>query len=47
MVEMLPAPMIPTMAIEPAPPAVGGVAYLQLHGAVPDPVAYIFVGYTG
>jgi tellurite resistance protein len=35
------------MAIELAPPAVGGVAYLQLHGAVADPVAYVFAGYTG
>jgi tellurite resistance protein len=47
MVRMLPVPLIPTMAIELAPPAVGGVAYLQLHGAVADPVAYVFAGYTG
>jgi tellurite resistance protein len=43
----LPVPLIPTMAIELAPPAVGGVAYLQLHGAVADPVAYVFAGYAG
>ena len=35
------------LAIELAPPAVGGVAYLSLHGAVADPVAYVFAGYTG
>jgi tellurite resistance protein len=47
MVRALPAPLIPTMAIELAPPAVAGVAYLQLHGAVADPVAHVLAGYTG
>ena len=36
-----------TPAIELAPPAVGGAAYLQLHGAVADPIAYVLAGYTG
>jgi tellurite resistance protein len=47
MVRMLPAPLVPTLAIELAPPAVGGIAYLQLHGAVADPIAYVLAGYTG
>lgn len=47
MVRMLPPPLVPTLAIELAPPAVGGLAYLQLHGAVADPIAYVFAGYTG
>jgi tellurite resistance protein len=47
LVPTLPAPLVPTLAIELAPPAVGGIAYLQLHGPVADPIAYLFAGYAG
>lgn len=43
----LPAGLVPTMAIELAPPCVGGTAYFQLHGLVADPVAYMLAGYAG
>jgi tellurite resistance protein len=46
LVKMLPVPLRPTLAIELAPPAVGGVAYLIVHGATADPVAYFFAGYA-
>jgi tellurite resistance protein len=38
--------LVPTMAIELAPPCVGGAAYFQLHGTSPDPVAYMLAGYA-
>jgi tellurite resistance protein len=43
----LPEGLVPTMAIELAPPCVGGAAYFQLHGTSPDPVAYMLAGYAG
>jgi tellurite resistance protein len=43
----LPEGLVPTMAVELAPPCVGGIAYFQLHGPSPDPVAYILAGYAG
>jgi tellurite resistance protein len=46
MVKLLPVPLRPTMAIELAPPAVGGVAYLIINGPVADPIAYILAGYA-
>jgi tellurite resistance protein len=46
LVKTLPVPLRPTMAIELAPPAVGGIAYLLIHGPEPDPVAYILAGYA-
>ncbi|GAA2325788.1 hypothetical protein [Dactylosporangium salmoneum] len=43
---LLPAPMRPTLAIEVAPPALAGLAYLAVtHGTV-DAVAYALGGYT-
>jgi tellurite resistance protein len=42
----LPEGLVPTMAIELAPPCVGGAAYFQLHGTAPDPVAYMLAGYA-
>jgi tellurite resistance protein len=41
----LPAPLLPTMAIEVAPPAVAGNAYFALHGLHADPFAYGLAGY--
>jgi tellurite resistance protein len=41
----LPPPLLPTMAIELAPPAVAGSAYFALHPA-PDPVAVGLAGYA-
>ena len=46
LVKLLPPPLRPTMAIELAPPAVGGIAYLLIHGPTPDPVAYFLAGYA-
>jgi tellurite resistance protein len=43
----LPEALVPTMAIEMAPPCVGGAAYFQLHGLSADPVAYTLAGYAG
>lgn len=43
---MLPAALIPTLAIEVAPPAVAGAAYFQLHGTTPDAVAFGLAGYA-
>jgi tellurite resistance protein len=40
----LPAPLVPTLAIEAAPPAVGGIAYLAIGG--PALGTYILGGYT-
>lgn len=42
----LPAPLIPTLAIEVAPPAIGGVAYFALDGAAPNAVAAALGGYA-
>jgi tellurite resistance protein len=41
----LPAPLLPTMAIEVAPPAVAGNAYFALHGPHPDAFLYGLAGY--
>jgi tellurite resistance protein len=43
---MLPMPLVPTLAIEIAPPAVGGIAYFALNGHVADFVAAILGGYA-
>lgn len=45
-VDMLPAALVPTLAIELAPPAVAGSAYFGLHGAVPDRFAFVLEGYA-
>ena len=42
----LPAPLLPTLAIELAPPAVGGSAYFALHGPTPNSFAYALAGYA-
>ena len=42
----LPPPLVPTLAIEVAPPAVAGLAYFALHGAVADLPATVLGGYT-
>lgn len=42
----LPAPLVPTMAILAAPPAVGGMAWLALNGRVIDAVSIALVGST-
>jgi tellurite resistance protein len=44
--KMLPPPLIPTLAIEVAPPAVAGGAYFSLHGMTPDALAYGLGGYA-
>jgi tellurite resistance protein len=43
---MLPAALVPTLAIEVAPPAVAGAAYFQLHGTTPDAFAFGLAGYA-
>jgi tellurite resistance protein len=43
---MLPAALVPTLAIEVAPPAVAGGAYFALHGTAPDVFAYGLAGYA-
>ena len=43
---MLPAALVPTLAIEVAPPAVAGNAYAALTGGRSDAVAYVLAGYT-
>lgn len=45
-VEMLPGALVPTLAIELAPPAIAGSAYFELHGAAAGSVAYGFAGYA-
>jgi tellurite resistance protein len=40
----LPDPLVPTMAILVAPPAVAGIAWFSLHGASDDPVAAMLAG---
>lgn len=42
----LPAPLVPTLAIYIAPPAVGGIAWFSLNGGHADPVAYSLAGLT-
>ncbi len=44
--DMLPAALVPTLAIELAPPVVGGSAYFELHGPAPDALAYGLAGYA-
>jgi tellurite resistance protein len=41
-----PAPLIPTLAIEVAPPAVAGNAYFALHGLRADTASYALAGYA-
>ena len=43
-VKMLPAALVPTLAIELAPPALGGTAYFA-HGTARDAFAYALAGY--
>jgi tellurite resistance protein len=43
--KMLPAALVPTLAIEVAPPVVAGNAYFSLHGTTPDTLAYGLAGY--
>lgn len=42
----LPAPLVPTLAIEIAPPAVAGIAYYSITGGATDMVATALAGYT-
>jgi tellurite resistance protein len=42
----LPAPLIPTLAIEVAPPAIAGSAYFLLHPGPPDQLALGLAGYA-
>lgn len=42
----LPPPLVPTLAIEIAPPVVAGVAYFALHGATVDFAAAALGGYA-
>jgi tellurite resistance protein len=42
----LPAPLVPTLAIEIAPPAVAGIAYYAITGGATDMVAAALAGYT-
>lgn len=42
----LPAALVPTLAIEAAPPAVAGIAYSALSGGRIDMVAYALAGYA-
>jgi tellurite resistance protein len=41
----LPPPLMPTVAIELAPPAVATIAYFAINGGRTDPVAAFFAGY--
>jgi tellurite resistance protein len=43
---MLPAALMPTLAIEVAPPAVAGNAYFALHGLRADTASYALAGYA-
>jgi tellurite resistance protein len=43
---MLPPPLVPTLAIEVAPPAVGGIAYFAVSDGRTDAVASALAGYT-
>jgi tellurite resistance protein len=42
----LPTPLVPTLAIEAAPPAVAGNAWFAMNGGVPDAVALGLAAYT-
>jgi len=42
----LPAPLLPTLAIEVAPPVVAGNAWFIINGAQPDLLQYVFAGYA-
>jgi tellurite resistance protein len=42
----LPTPLIPTLAIEVAPPVVAGSAWFAINGNRPDTVAYLLAGYA-
>jgi tellurite resistance protein len=42
----LPAPLVPTLAIEVAPPAIAGSAYFLLHPGPPDQLALGIAGYA-
>lgn len=44
--ELPPPGLLPTLAIEIAPPAVAGGAYFELHGTKPDMLAHGLAGYT-
>jgi tellurite resistance protein len=44
--ERLEGALVPTLAIELAPPALAGGAYFALHGSAPGTVAYGFAGYA-
>jgi len=44
-VTSMPAPLRPTLGIQLAPPAVGGVAYLSVTTGAPDLLAYAMLGY--
>jgi tellurite resistance protein len=41
----LPDALVPSVTFEAAPAALAGTAYFELHGPVPDPVAYGLTGY--
>ncbi|WP_411093412.1 TDT family transporter [Streptomyces sp. 049-1] len=43
---MLPPPLIPSLALESAPPAVAGYAYFAITDGKTDMIAYGFFGYT-
>jgi tellurite resistance protein len=45
LVEMLPAPLVPSVTFEAAPAALAGSAYFDLHGLAPDAVSYGIAGY--
>lgn len=45
-VETLPGALVPTLAIELAPPAIAGSAYLELHRSALGTVAYGRAGYA-
>lgn len=42
----LPTPLVPTLAIELAPPVVAGTAWFAINGNKPDTVAYLLAGYA-
>jgi tellurite resistance protein len=42
----LPTPLVPTMAIELAPPVVAGTAWFEINDNQPDTVAYLLAGYA-
>jgi tellurite resistance protein len=43
---MLPAALTPALAIELAPPTVGGIAWFEINGNRPDMAAYVLAGYA-